>query len=140
MHAPPRNVSAGIYWLNDAKEIPDTQTVCYEYPDLLLVWKLRSFAEKPSEQGIKVGTSFHGTGGTLFIDASGWKVTAANGDAGPSGKGAGEEQLLRRHVSNFLECVKSRNLPNADVEIGRLSTTLCHLGNVAHHLKRDVRL
>jgi predicted dehydrogenase len=68
----PRRVtcSAGIYWLDDAKEVPDTQTVCYEYPGLSLVWELRSFAEKPSEQGIIVGTSFHGTEGTLFIDAS----------------------------------------------------------------------
>jgi len=137
----PRRVtcSAGIYWLDDAKEVPDTQTVCYEYPDLSLVWELRSFAEKPSEQGIIVGTSFHGTEGTLFADVSAWKVIAANGDAGPSGKGTGEEELLRRHVNNFLECVKSRALPNADVEIGRLSTTLCHLGNIAHHLKRDLR-
>jgi hypothetical protein len=35
--------------------------------------------------------------------------------------------------------VRSRKTPHADVEIGRLSTTLCHLGNVAHHLKREVR-
>lgn len=32
------------------------------------------------------------------------------------------------HEANFLECVKSRKRPSADVEIGRLSTTLCHLG------------
>jgi hypothetical protein len=35
--------------------------------------------------------------------------------------------------------VKSRAVPNSDVEIGRLSTTLCHLGNISCRLKRDVR-
>jgi hypothetical protein len=35
--------------------------------------------------------------------------------------------------------VKSRKRPNADVEIGRLSTTLCHLGNITTHLQREVR-
>ena len=25
------------------------------------------------------------------------------------------------------------------MEIGRLSTTMCHLGNISHHLKRDIR-
>ena len=37
----------------------------------------------------------------------------------------------RLHVRNFLECVKNRNKPNADIEIGHLSTRLCHLGNIA---------
>ena len=43
------------------------------------------------------------------------------------------------HEKNFLECVKSRKRPNADVEIGRLSTTLCHFGNISTRLGRDVR-
>ena len=137
----PRRISdsAGIYWLDDAKEVPDTQTVCYQYPDLQLIWELRSFAQKPLEQGIATGTSFHGTQATLFVDTYGWKVINADGSPGPSGKGMTEEELLLAHHKNFLECVKSRKTPNADVEIGRLSTTLCHLGNVSHHLKRDVR-
>ena len=45
--------------------------------------------------------------------------------------------MSRHH--NFLEAVKSRKKPNADVEIGRLSTMLCHLGNVSYKLGRDVR-
>jgi hypothetical protein len=42
------------------------------------------------------------------------------------------------HERNFLECVKSRQKPNADVEIGRLSTMLCHLGNISHRLQREI--
>jgi len=42
-------------------------------------------------------------------------------------------------AGNFLECIKSRKRPNADVELGRLSTTICHLGNIATRLKREVR-
>ena len=85
------------------------------------------------------GTSYHGTLGTLFVDTYGWKVVSAKGEPGPSGKGTTEEQMLLDHHKNFIECVKSRKAPHGDVEIGRLSTTLCHLGNVSHHLKRDVR-
>ena len=42
----PRRVSAtgGIYWLKDAKEVPDTQIVTYDYGDMLLNFELRSFA------------------------------------------------------------------------------------------------
>ena len=44
-----------------------------------------------------------------------------------------------RHERNFLECMRSRELPIADIDIGRRSTTLCHLGNISHRLGRDVR-
>jgi len=35
------------------------------------------------------------------------------------------------HIGNFLDCVKSRALPRADVEVGHRSTTFSHLGNIA---------
>ena len=35
------------------------------------------------------------------------------------------------HVRNFLDCIKSRELPRGDIEIGHRSTTVCHLGNIA---------
>ena len=41
-------------------------------------------------------------------------------------------------MGNFLECIKSRKRPNGDVELGRLSTTICHLGNIVTRLGRDV--
>ncbi len=42
------------------------------------------------------------------------------------------------HFRNFLDCIKTRNTPNADVEIGHLSTRLCHLGNIAHRVGRKL--
>jgi hypothetical protein len=42
------------------------------------------------------------------------------------------------HEKRFLDSVKSRQRPNADIELGRLSTTLCHLGNISCRLGRDV--
>ncbi len=35
------------------------------------------------------------------------------------------------HAANFIECVRSRNKPAAEVEIGHRSTTVAHLGNIA---------
>ena len=45
----------------------------------------------------------------------------------------------RGHVQNFIDCVKSRAKPNADVEIGCRSATVCHLGNICYRLKRPLR-
>ncbi len=126
--------SSGIYWLDDAKEVPDTQSLTFDYGNFLLTWELRSFARHRPIEGMVAGTSYHGTEGTLLLDGDGWQVHTRDGSRGPSGKFTGGS-----HERNFLECVKSRKRPNADVEIGRLSTMLCHLGNVCTHLKRDVR-
>ena len=43
------------------------------------------------------------------------------------------------HTWNFLECVRTRGRPNADVEIGCRSVTVCHLGNIAYRLNRPLR-
>jgi predicted dehydrogenase len=141
----PDRVSAigGIYWLDDAKEVPDMQVVTYHYPNLLLNFELRSFAfDHVMHQGEKIAgngrtdfyTAFYGTEGTMLLTQNGWKVSLKDGTPGPSEKGVPET-----HEQNFLECVKSRQRPNSDVEIGRLSTTLCHLGNISYHLGRDIR-
>lgn len=35
------------------------------------------------------------------------------------------------HVDNFIECIKTRQKPAADISIGHRSATVCHLGNIA---------
>jgi predicted dehydrogenase len=132
----PKRVSSqgGIYWLDDAKEVPDTQTTTYDYGDFMLVWELSSYSRSHPPDGIAAGTGFYGSEGTLIVDGRGWKLY------GPDGKPAssGQSQPMT-HENNFLECMRSRKAPNAEVEIGRLSTTLCHLGNISQKLGRDIR-
>ena len=36
------------------------------------------------------------------------------------------------HKKDFLDCVRSRTRPNADVEIGARTVTVCHLVNLAY--------
>jgi len=43
------------------------------------------------------------------------------------------------HVKNWIDCIRSRERPVADVEIGHRSTTVCHLGNIARWLGRRLR-
>lgn len=42
------------------------------------------------------------------------------------------------HLANWLECIKTRNEPNADVEVGHRSITVCHLVNIARELGRKL--
>jgi predicted dehydrogenase len=40
------------------------------------------------------------------------------------------------HLANWLDCIKNRQEPNADVEIGHRSVTICHLVNITRELGR----
>ena len=40
------------------------------------------------------------------------------------------------HVQNWLDCIRTRQKPVADVEIGHRSITVCHLVNITRRLER----
>jgi len=40
----------------------------------------------------------------------------------------------RVHYLNFIECVKNRKQPNADVAIAHASNLVAHMGNIAHRV------
>jgi hypothetical protein len=81
-----------------------------------------------------------GTDGTLHIDGKGsFAVVPEHGgqfqEPGPRMEPMEEKepdrQMDLRHTRNFLDCVKSRKRPNADIEIGHRSTTFCLLANIS---------
>jgi len=43
------------------------------------------------------------------------------------------------HLQNWLDCIRSRKLPIADVEIGHRSVSVCHLANIARTVGRPQR-
>jgi len=45
----------------------------------------------------------------------------------------------RWHMQNWLDCIRDRVLPVADVEIGHRSVTVCHLANITRALGRELR-
>lgn len=45
----------------------------------------------------------------------------------------------RHHLQNWLDCVRTREKPVADVEIGHRSVTVCHLANIARAVGRPLR-
>ncbi len=124
----------GKYVFDDDQEVPDTQTVTWEFPTCCLVWEHRMWSSHPTE-GSGFGVAFYGDRGTLIIDEKSWRIEDGS-DTKARGQTRGEGQSL--HVRNFLDCVKSRSKPNADIEIGHLSTRLCHLGNIAYRLGRKL--
>jgi predicted dehydrogenase len=87
-----------------------------------------------------VGVRFEGTEGMIEVSAYPWvarsEPEALITDAFPAGKIRFDATTA--HVRNFLDCVRSRQQPVAPVEVGHRSASVCHLGNVAIRLGRDV--
>ena len=132
VEAPLTVSSGGGRYVFDDREVPDTQVVTYEFPKSCLVWEHRLYDKQPME-GLGFGIAFYGDKGVLLIDEKGWKV---RGGADAGGKATAG---LSAHLANFVDCIKSRETPNADVEVGHLSTRLCHLGNISQRVGRKLR-
>ena len=90
------------------------------------------------QNDIPMGTTFIGTGGTVHVNRGRLRTTP---EALAKSKPSADEIHLAEsndHHANFLECVRSRDLPICDVEIGHRSATVCHLGNIAARLGRKI--
>ncbi len=85
------------------------------------------------------GATFIGEKGTISIDRA--KVVSQPEEIAKEPIKDDEIRLYRsdNHMLNWLECVRLRTRPVADVEIGHRSATVCHLGNIARWLGRKLR-
>ena len=90
---------------------------------------------EPVEKAPHFGAHFHGEKGSMTID---------RGQATSEPKELAVDLLKNvprgeSHVRNWIDCIVSRKRPNADVEIGHRSATVCHLGNIARWVGRKLQ-
>lgn len=96
------------------------------------------------------GEAYYGTNGTLIADRIGFEIypeplkpaLTAKQRSQPidawrmQPKRVQGKDTTDLHTQNFIECVRSRQKPNAEVEIGHRSTATSHLGNIAYKVGR----
>lgn len=77
------------------------------------------------------GAIFVGDKGTITIDRE--KCTSNPAEIVQEPIKGSEIRLIKSddHIQNWLECIRSREKPICDVEVGHRSATVCHLGNIA---------
>ena len=127
--------AGGVYVYKDGRTAPDTINVLLEYPNDLTVTFEATLA--PGLRGAAV--EFVGTEGRLWIDRSRFEFQSAEKGAQPVVVKAPNPDMTADHIANFLECVRTRKLPNGDVLIGHRSAQASHLGNIAYLQKRRIR-
>jgi predicted dehydrogenase len=126
--------AGGVYQYKDGRTAPDTINVLLEYPGEMTA----TFEATLVPGATGAAQQFCGTNGRLDIDRSGYTWTPIGRGVQPVTVRGNGNNLDFEHISNFLECVKSRKLPNGDVLIGHRSAQASHLGNIAYVQKRRI--
>ncbi len=87
----------------------------------------------------QLGGIFVGTNGRIQIlrgDFVTEQTELRKGAPDVTKEGPGENVF---HLRNFFECMRTRQRPNADVEIGHRSNSVCHLVNICREVGRKLR-
>jgi hypothetical protein len=92
------------------------------------------------DKGLKSMIEFTGTRGSVWVSRGDYLVTDPP-DLAARPLRAEETHLYEsdNHQGDFLEAVRTRQRPIADVEIGHRSATVCHLNAIAERIGRPVR-
>jgi predicted dehydrogenase len=127
---------AARFKIKDGGETPDVQEVIYRFRNSVVTWSAREIND-----GRGPSLDIHGSLGTMTLVRRGYTVhpETRNKKALMEALSETGTDLNSQHIRNFLDCVKSRKLPNADVEEGHRSAVMCHLGNIASRLNRTVQ-
>jgi len=126
--------SGGKFVHDDDKETPDTQMALYEYPGLTVGWELRMWSKFPNQGGISdsgTGVTFYGDEQVLALNRGGWKALLKDESEVVVERGSAKEDKFVLHARDFIECVRSRRSPVADIASGHVSSGVSLLGNVA---------
>lgn len=91
------------------------------------------------QDGIPMGTTFIGTEGQIYVNRG--KLTSTPEEIVKTPLSDSDVRLYKsdNHKQNFLDCVRNRELPICDVEIGHRSATICHLANIAVRTGRKLQ-
>jgi predicted dehydrogenase len=124
--------TGGKFVFADVRETPDTAAVLFECPGYVWTYEVRHGNGNPPWGGMDHGLEFYGTKAAIWINRNGYTLFPEGDLAHP--KTVPGQGMDYPHKRNFLDCVRSRNRPNADVELGHLGSVPGHLGNIAYRV------
>lgn len=138
---PPNSaVCQGAIYVHKGADVPDTFCAVYEYPSFIATWTL--CYGNSYEDAWKI--HLQGKKATMVLDDDGYRVypepwQRPNIPPQPIHEYKGGIPT-EPHVKNFLDCVRSRQEPNAPVEVGHKAVTGPHLGNLALRAQKRIVL
>lgn len=128
-------------------ETPDVQVVNYEFDDFVLTFEMTNYPRYMQKESAEIrrndllpywtmnATRIEIYGSELMMTVGrhggGWIAAQVGGRIVEKQYGRpGDEP----HARNFVDCVKTRQRPNADIELAHASCSIVHLGNIAYRV------
>lgn len=139
--APRTAVATGSNYIRKSWEAPDTTTATLDFPNDFTTAYLGSFNSRTDDGGLE----FRGVESTMKIDRR--RLAVYRNDAPyVAGTHAPEPEIYVRsgadgtiaHLQNWVDCMRSRKTPNADIRTGHIAARTSHLGNLALREQRRV--
>ncbi len=162
----PQSVTAigGKYAVRDNRQTVDTMEALWQFPgETLVTFSDFGCNAAPVNATKRFLAEWRGTKGTVYVYGDGWEVIperqaampAPGGSPLPGSQERRAEYLgsyepameakqvagrtdTRFHIRNFLDCVKSRETPNCDVETAHRSTTTANVANIAYKTRQHL--
>ncbi len=102
-----------------------------------LVYEQRTWSPY-TQEGADNGNAFYGTKGMLVLGKhAGWTLYRERNEKTDEMRATIDSAA---HHRNWLDRIRDGGTPNADIEIGHLSSSLSHLANLAIRVGRSIRL
>ena len=143
--------TGGRYASEGAFETPDTQMAVYQFPKLVMSFELTLYTPYmlktdpvvretdmfPYWQQNATRIELFGTKGLMIVGrhGGGWEVYVRPKSRQPVVSASAYGRFPDPpHKENFVHCIRTRELPNADVEKGHRSALLTHYANISYRL------
>ena len=139
-------MSGGVFSEKDGREVPDTIAITLDFPnDTVVTWQ-STFSNSRYGLGEHIlgsdGTLEHVAGATDMVTGRSQESTRYFPESVNRKNGAAmtSETKDQNHMANWIDCIRSRNTPNAPVDIGYRSAVAAHMANLAYRKKQRVTL
>lgn len=137
--------TGGRYFFNDNRDIPDFQMATLDYGNFVITLQAGECAPYMIKSGPEIrfgdiypkwmqsGTRIEiiGTKKMMYVGrmGGGWQVYDMNEKLVAQDKGIFP---LKAHILNYIDCIRTRKKPNADIVEGHNSSVLIHLTNLSY--------
>ncbi len=139
--------AGGRVLYDDTREIPDNQSITCDYPDFPMTIEASIYGDYMSKAPpeIRYGDLFpdwpfnsdrmeiYGTEGMMYLGrhGAGWQVLGKDSAIIAQEYGYFPDEA---HQQDFINCIRTRKVPNSDIEQGHKSATIVHLANLSYRV------
>jgi predicted dehydrogenase len=135
-----------VFSEKDGRQVPDTIAVTIDFPNEVVVAWQSTF----SNRRYGLGQRILGSDGTIEYVAGANDMVSGKSEESvryypeeinrPSGAQLTGQSPSQNHIANWTDCMRSRKIPNAPVELGYRSAVAAHMCNMSYRQKRRLTL